>query len=114
MAHGSAVFAEHAGSGLQIAALLKAGADDTALAAAAVPMVCSRLIGGKDIPRDVVVSARSVLNGPKDLLRYNAGVMITSASVAAARMTAMLMQHRHFHACKPMHASRIVHACKSI
>ena len=70
--------------GPQIAALLKAGADDTALAAAVVPMVCSRLIGGKDIPQEVVVSARSVLNGPKDLLRYKAGVTL-SARMAANR-----------------------------
>ena len=57
----------------QVAALLRAGADDTALAAAVTPMIISRLIGGKDIPKEVVVAARSVLNHPSDILRYNAG-----------------------------------------
>ena len=58
---------------MQVASLLKAKADDTALAAAVVPMICSRLIASKEIPQAVIVSARSVVNGPADVLRYSAG-----------------------------------------
>ena len=40
-----------------------------------MPLVCSRLIGGKDVPADVVKAARSCLNTPADILRYKAGAV---------------------------------------
>ena len=58
---------------VQIAGLLRAGADDDALAAAWVPLVCSRLIGGRAVPPDITRAARSCLNTPADILRYPAG-----------------------------------------
>ncbi len=57
----------------QIASLLRSGASDDALAAAWVPLVCSRLIAGNDVPPDVTKAARSCLNTPADFLRYSAG-----------------------------------------
>ena len=61
------------GGARQIADLLRSGADDDTLAAAWVPLVCSRLVAGKDVPPDVTKAARSCLNTPADILRYNAG-----------------------------------------
>ena len=58
---------------MQIASLLRSGADDDALAAAWVPLVCSRLIGGKGVPADIVKAARSCLNTPANVLSYKSG-----------------------------------------
>ena len=69
------------GGALQIASLLRAGASDDALAAAWVPLVCSRLIAGGDVPPDVTKAARSCLNTPADILRYNAGASVPTLHV---------------------------------
>ena len=52
----------------QIADLLRAGASDEDLAAAMVPIVNSRFLGGAGIPLDVVRDARAVYNSPTDIL----------------------------------------------
>ena len=58
---------------VQIAKLLRSGASDDTLAAAWVPLVCSRLVAGGDVPPNVTKAARACLNTPADILRYNAG-----------------------------------------
>jgi hypothetical protein len=75
-----------AGSVAQIAGLLRAGADDDTLAAAWVPLVCSRLIGGNDVPVDVTKAARSCLNTPADILRYNAGNHASGVPLVVERL----------------------------
>ena len=72
---------------LQIAGMLRSGASDSALGDEIVPIVNARfLTGHKDIPRQVVQSARGVLNSPGDALKpfkYGKGADTISSSSKA-------------------------------